>query len=121
MENETALIKHLYDDFNARKMDAILAKLTEDVMWANGMDGGYVHGHRDLKDYWERQWSVLNPQIKPVSFKKTEEGSILVEALFSGQPMGSQTEGFKDIPVGHVFHIKDGLVSCFDIQGSCQD
>jgi ketosteroid isomerase-like protein len=117
MENDTELIKHLYEDFNARKVDSILAKLTEDVMWANGMDGGYVHGHKGLRDYWERQWSSLNPQIKPVSFRKTEEGSIFVDALFTGQPMEGQTQDFKDMPVGHVFHLKDGLVSRFDIQG----
>jgi hypothetical protein len=117
MEKETALIKDLYENFNARKMEPILAKLTEDVMWANGMDGGYVHGHKDLRDYWERQWSILNPQIKPVSFRKTEEGSILVDALFSGQPMEGHTQGFKDMPAGHVFQFKDGLVSRFDIQG----
>jgi hypothetical protein len=117
MENDTELIKQLYEDFNARKVDSILAKLTEDVMWANGMGGGYVHGHKDLRDYWERQWSALNPQITPVSFKKIEEGSIFVDALFSGQCMEGQAQGFKDMPVGHIFHVKEGLVSRFDIQG----
>ena len=117
MENDTALIKQLYEDFNARKVDSILAKLTEDVMWANGMDGGYIHGHKDLRNYWERQWSVLNPQIKPVSFKKTEEDSIFADVLFSGQPMEGQMQEFKDMPAGHIFHVKDGLVSRFDIQG----
>lgn len=120
MANDTEFIKHLYEDFNARNTDSILAKLTEDVMWANGVDGGYVHGHKDLKDYWERQWSILNPQIEPVSFRKTEDGSIFVDALFTGQCQG-QTHGFKDMPVGHVFHLKDGLVSRFDIQGRSQD
>jgi hypothetical protein len=118
MENETALIKDLYEDFNARKMESILAKLTEDVMWANGMDGGYVHGHKDLRDYWERQWAMLNPQIKAVGFSKTEDGSILVDACFSGK---TSEQEFKDIPAGHVFHIEDGLISRFDIAGKCQD
>lgn len=118
MDTETELIKHLYEDFNARKMDAILANLTEDVMWANGMDGGYVHGHKDLREYWERQWSRLNPQIKAVGFSKTEEGAILVDARFSGQ---TPDQEFKDMPAGHVFYFKNGLVSRFDIQRSCQD
>jgi hypothetical protein len=118
MNNGTELIKHLYEDFNARRTDSILAKLTEDVMWANGMEGGYVHGHKDLRKYWERQWATLNPQIKAVGFSKTEDGSILVDALFSGE---TPEQEFKDMPARHVFHIKDGLVSRFDIQGRSQD
>lgn len=117
MQNETALIKQLYEDFNARKIDAILAVMSEDVMWANGMNGGYVHGHKDLRNYWERQWSALKPHIKPVGFKRTEEGSIWVDALFSGECMDGQQQEFKDMPVVHIFHVKDRLVSRFDIQG----
>lgn len=115
MEKETELIKQLYEDFNVRKADAILAKLTDDVIWANGMEGGYIQGHKDLRDYWERQWAMLNPQIKAVGFSKTEDGSILVDVLFNGH--SPQGQVFKDMQAGHVFHIKNGLVSRFDIQG----
>jgi hypothetical protein len=117
MGNGTELIKQLYEDFNARRVDPVLAKLTEDVMWANGMDGGYVHSHKDVRDYWERQWAVLNPHIQPVSFRETEEGSVVVDALFTGGPLEDQTPRFKDMPVGHVFHLKEGLVFRFDIPG----
>ena len=118
MENETALITQLYEDFNARKADAILARLSEDVMWANGMEGGYVNGHKDLREYWERQWTMLNPQIKAVGFSKTEDGSIFVDARFSGK---TPEQEFKDISASHVFHIKNGLIFRFDIAGRCQD
>ena len=118
MENDTALIKQLYEDFNARRVDSLLAKLTEDVIWANGMEGGYIRGHKDLREYWERQWAMLNPQIKAVAFNKTEDGSILVDALFSGK---TPEQEFKDMPARHVFYIKNGFVFRFDIQGGCQD
>jgi hypothetical protein len=118
MDSDINLIKQLYEDFNARKVDALLAKLTEDVMWANGMEGGYVQGHQSLKDYWERQWSSLNPQIKAVGFSQTKEGALLVDALFNGKCLEQE---FKDIPAGHVFYIKNGIVSRFDIQGRSED
>ena len=38
------LLKRIYDRFNARDLDGVLTVLTDDVAWANGMDGGYVHG-----------------------------------------------------------------------------
>jgi hypothetical protein len=36
------LLKRIYDCFNARDIDGVLAVLADDVAWANGMDGGHV-------------------------------------------------------------------------------
>ena len=44
MSTDFELVQQLYDGFNARDLEAVLAELSEDVVWANGMDGGYVHG-----------------------------------------------------------------------------
>jgi hypothetical protein len=33
-------IERLYVLFNRREIEAVLARLTEDVHWANGMEGG---------------------------------------------------------------------------------
>jgi ketosteroid isomerase-like protein len=43
MPTDTELLKHLYDRFNARDMEAVLATMHRDVVWANGWEGGYVH------------------------------------------------------------------------------
>ena len=44
--------------FNARDIDGVLTVLTDDVAWANGMDGGYVHGREAVRAYWTRQWTI---------------------------------------------------------------
>jgi ketosteroid isomerase-like protein len=31
-------LRHLYDRFNARDMESVLAAMHEDVVWANGME-----------------------------------------------------------------------------------
>jgi nuclear transport factor 2 (NTF2) superfamily protein len=49
-------LKRVYDRFNARDMEAVLACLHENVMWANGMEGGHVHGRDGVRNYWTRQW-----------------------------------------------------------------
>lgn len=46
------LLGRLYDRFNARDMEAVLAALHPDVVWANGMDGGHVHGRDGVRSYW---------------------------------------------------------------------
>jgi ketosteroid isomerase-like protein len=38
------LLREAYQAFNARDIDAVLAVLHPNVVWANGMGGRYVHG-----------------------------------------------------------------------------
>jgi hypothetical protein len=44
MPSDTELLIHLYDRFNAHDMEAVLATMHSDVVWANGLEGGYVYG-----------------------------------------------------------------------------
>jgi hypothetical protein len=44
MSREVEVLKLLYDRFNARDMETVLTAMHEDVIWANGMEGGHVHG-----------------------------------------------------------------------------
>lgn len=120
--NEIALIKQLYDCFNARDIDGVLVALTEDVAWANGMDGGHVYGHQGLRDYWTRQWSIISPHVEPVAFQQIADDTITVEVIqtvfdLNGQPLSGQEHGLKDKTVTHVFHISGNKISRFDIQG----
>ena len=38
MSDEVDFLKCLYDRFNARDMENVLAAMHEDVIWANGME-----------------------------------------------------------------------------------
>jgi hypothetical protein len=121
MENGVELIKRLYEDFNARDIDSVLAMLTEDVMWANAMDGGHARGHEGIREYWTRQWSMVSPHVEPVGFRKVEDGSIFVEVVqtirdLDGKLLQTQTHGLRDKTVDHIFQFKEGRVSRFDVQ-----
>jgi hypothetical protein len=48
MADNIEILKRIYDRFNARDIDGVLAVLADDVAWANGMDGGHVHGLRPV-------------------------------------------------------------------------
>ena len=52
MPDEMELLKRVYDRFNARDMESVLAAMHEEVMWANGMEGGHVHGVDGVRKYW---------------------------------------------------------------------
>src|SRR5215470_14969634 len=61
MDGDVELLKRIYDRFNARDIDGVLAVLADDVAWANGMDGGHVHGREAVREYWTRQWTLVSP------------------------------------------------------------
>lgn len=62
---DQALLTRAYAAFNARDLEAALATLHPDVEWANGMDGGFVHGREAVREYWTRQWRLIDPQVEP--------------------------------------------------------
>lgn len=121
MDDDIRLLGCIYDRFNARDIDGILSALTDDVAWANGMDGGHVHGHAAIRDYWTRQWAIISPHVEPLGFRKAADGAIIAEVRQSvhdldGRPLQEQTHGLEDKTVGHVFRFRDGKVARFDIQ-----
>ena len=121
MDGDVELLERIYDRFNARDIDSVLASLADDVTWANGMDGGHVQGRQAVREYWTRQWTMVSPHVEPVSFRRAADGAIIVEVRQSvrdleGKPLQGQTHGLEDKTVGHVFRLREGKVARFDIQ-----
>lgn len=120
-KNDVDVVKRMYDCFNTRDIDGVLAALADDVAWANGMDGGHVHGHKAVRDYWIRQWALVSPRVEPIAFQQMEDNAIAVEVIQSlfdldGQPLGGQVRGLENKTVRHIFRMNDGKVTGFDIQ-----
>ena len=121
MTDDVAVLRGMYDGFNARDIDGVLDALTDDVVWANGMDGGYVCGREGVRDYWTRQWAIVSPHVEPLRFVATPDGAVTVEVRQSvrdlqGRPLHDQSHGLKDKIVGHIFHLLNGKVARFDIR-----
>ena len=72
------LIQSAYDAFNERDLDFLLLLLHPDVDWANGMEGGRIRGHEGVREYWTRQWDVIDPIVKPQRFESLPDGRIVV-------------------------------------------
>ena len=112
--SDTELLTRLYESFNARDMEALLAKMHPDVVWVNGMEGGHVYGHDGVRKYWTRQWAVIDPHVEPLGFTAGARGAIEVEVRqtvcdLKGQKLSDRT-------VGHIFRIERGLIRRFDIR-----
>ena len=113
MPNDTQLLEYLYDRFNARDMEAVLATMHPDVIWANGMEGGHVHGHDGVRNYWTRQRAMINPHVEPAKFSAAD-GATNVEVHQTVRDLKGSV--LSDKMVGHIFRIEDGLIRRFDIR-----
>lgn len=110
------LLKRVYDRFNARDMENVLAAMHHDVTWANGMEGGHVHGRDQVRSYWTRQWAMVDPRVQPLDFSPGEEGEIVVEVHQIVRDLSGNL--LADKMVGHIFQIENGLIKRFDIRSS---
>ena len=111
--NHAEFFKHVYERFNARDMDTVLAAMHEDVTWANGMEGGYVSGRDGVRSYWARQWAMLDPHVEPIDFSEGPSGEILVRVHQVVHDLNGTL--LADSEVKHIFWIEEGLIKRFDI------
>ena len=116
MSDEMDLLKGVYDRFNARDMETVLTAIHEDVIWANGMEGGHVRGRNEVRSYWTRQWAMIDPHVEPVAFADGPDGEVIVEVHQVVRDLNGNL--LADKMVGHVFRIEDGFVKRFYIRGA---
>ena len=114
MRSDAELLLHLYDRFNARDMEAALATMHPDVVWANGLEGGHVCGHKGVRDYWARQWAAIESQAEPVGISVERDGTTNVEVRLTARDASGNV--LFDKMGSHVFLIENGLVRRFDIR-----
>lgn len=113
MSGETMLLKRLYERFNNRDIDAALATMHPSIVWANGLEGGYVHGHAGVRGYWTRQWATVDSRAEPIEFSMGENGQIRVDVHLTARTLSGDL--LFDRRAVHVFEIEDGLIQRFDI------
>ena len=113
---DVEFLMRVYERFNARDIDAVLAALHADVMWANGMEGGHVHGREAVRSYWTRQWATVDPRVEPTACSTGADGETIVEVHQTVRDL--QGTVLVDQMVGHIFRIEDGLITRFDIRGA---
>lgn len=115
MSTDTEFLARLYERFNARDMEGALSMMHQNVMWANGLEGGHVHGHEEVRDYWRRQWAMMDSSAEPTDFSTSEDGTIHVTVHLIARDRNGNT--LFDKMAVHVFQIEGGLVRRFDPLG----
>ncbi|MEC3880174.1 nuclear transport factor 2 family protein [Parapedobacter sp. 10938] len=115
MEKQTQdLIKKAYFAFNARDIDMALSTMHPNVQWPKAFEGGYVNGHPEIRKYWTRQWTEINPNVEPVEFNERQDGTleIMVHQIVKDLAGNLMFDG----RVKHMYTLQDGLLRRMDIE-----
>jgi hypothetical protein len=114
MRSNQELLAATYKAFNTRDIDAVLATLHPDVDWPNGMEGGRVHGRGNVREYWTRQWAMLDPHVEPTRIEDDENGRTVVDVHQVVRDLNGNI--LLDQMVQHLYSIENGLIERMDIQ-----
>ena len=108
------LLETAYAAFNARDVETALDLMHPDVIWPNGMEGGTVVGRAAVRDYWTRQWGMIDPSVHPVRFEATGDGRVMVEVRQVVRDLAGAV--LKDGVVRHVYAFENGLIKAMEIR-----
>jgi len=112
MDNLRNLFQELYKNFNDRQIELVISHLTDDVKWANGMEGGYVYGHDGVRDYWARQFTLVSSTVSPLEID-VENGVVKIKVHQVVHDLNGKL--LADETVYHHFHLRDNKIAKFEI------
>lgn len=113
MGDHEALLTRLYEAFNRKDIEAVVASLHPDVDWPNLLDGGRIHGRDAVRDYWARQFAIISPEATPIAFEPLPDGRLAVKIHY----VVRAADGgglWNDEVTANLYSFLDGLVSRMD-------
>jgi len=113
MISNEEFLQNLYDAFNKREIETVLSMVKENVKWANGMEGGFIYGRDNVREYWRRQFETINPQLEATEFRTDETGRNVVTVHQVVKDLEDNL--LADKIVTHIFTIENGLIKTFEI------
>ncbi|WEK34638.1 MAG: nuclear transport factor 2 family protein [Candidatus Pseudobacter hemicellulosilyticus] len=108
------LIRKAYTAFNERNIDEALSTMQPAVQWSKAWEGGYIVGHDEIKQYWTRQWTEINPKVEPVDFTERENGSLEIAVHQHVKDLAGNQ--LFDGKVKHIYTFQEGLIKTMDIE-----
>lgn len=112
--DEEALLRRAYEAFNSRDIDAALALMDPDVDWPNAIEGGRVHGHEGVRDYWTRQFEHSDPHVEPERFRVDENGLVVVDVHQTVRDQDGTV--VVDQRVEHAYRLRGALVGYMEVR-----
>jgi len=113
MSADKEFLQNLYDAFNRREIETIIARMHPDVKWANGLEGGFVHGRDAVREYWTNQFKQIQPELETLKFELDEQNRHVVTVHQIVKDLDGNI--LADAEVRQIFTIEDGFVTLYEI------
>lgn len=112
--DQLAMFQRLYDAFNRRDADGVLAMMSEDVDWPNAWKGGRLVGREAVRDYWIAQWTEIEPHVEPLSVTERDDGDLAVTVRQVVHTSGGEL--LSDGDIVHVYRLRNGLICSMEVE-----
>jgi hypothetical protein len=113
MSANKTFLQNLYDAFNKREIETIIASMRTDVKWANGLEGGFVYGRDAVREYWTNQFKDIQPELEILGFETDEKNRDVVTVHQIVKDL--QGNMLADATIHQIFTIENGLISLYEI------
>jgi hypothetical protein len=110
---EQAGFADIYRAFNAREIDWLLARMTDDVDWPNAWEGGRALGRAAVREYWTRQWATIDPRVEPERVRTLPDGRVQVHVRQIVRALDGAV--LSDERVDHLYTLRQGLIARMDV------
>lgn len=114
MNSNQQILQNNYEAFNKRDLETIFSRMHPDVKWANGFEGGFVHGRDAVREYWADQFKLIQPELKPLKYEADEKGRDIVTVRQIVKDLQGAT--LAEMIVRQIFTFEDGLISLYEIE-----
>ena len=116
MSSNQQFLQDLYDAFNRREIETIISSMRPDVKWANGLDGGFVYGREEVREYWTEQFKSIQPELETLRFETDKDDRDVVTVHQIVKDL--QGNVLAETTIYQIFTIEDGLISLYEIGGT---
>jgi limonene-1,2-epoxide hydrolase len=117
---QESLLRRMYEVFSTDERDTHLSGcLAPDVDWPNVLDGTRLHGHDEVRAYWDRQFAAGHPLVRLEGLRPDTDGAAVVATVRQGHrdDSGDHWAGL----VEHVYRFaEDGRVARMDVRAAAR-
>ena len=114
----TAMLEALYRALNERDIETAIEHLEPGVDWPDEKTGGRLHGRNEVRAYWQKQWTEIDPTVEPMRIDIAPDGKahVLVDQLVRAL----DGEILQNLKVEHVFEFDGPFISRMTVVGRAE-
>lgn len=116
MSEHQEFLQKLYDAFNRREIETIISAMHPNVKWANGFEGGFVHGRDAVREYWTNQLKAIQPELRILKYEPDDNNRHVVTVHELVKDLDGKQ--LADMTVQQIYTIENDLITLYEIGGT---